>query len=242
MISPIRLAKSVFNRYLPSQPDRFPRDITTEERAIFERVEPYTMTSIERVISLIRAVKHVTQLEGDFVECGVWQGGSMMAVALSLLNLQQSDRHLYLYDTFEGMTPPTEKDLRYDGVHVSELLANSDREGWIWAEAGLDVVRNNLNSTGYPSANIKYIKGRVEDTIPKTIPDKICLLRLDTDWYESTRHELEHLYPRLVSGGILIIDDYGHYQGAKQAVDEFFGPRTFLHRIDYTGRMLVKYC
>ena len=168
--------------------ESFPRDATPEEKVIFQRVEPYTMTSIERVITLIRATKHASQLDGEFVECGVWQGGSMMDVALTLLNLGHQDRLLRLYDTFEGMTPPTEKDVRYDGVHVSTLMESCDRHAWIWADAGLDVVKKNLASTTYPATNVKYIKGRVEETIPRDIPDKISLLRLDTDWYESTKH------------------------------------------------------
>jgi O-methyltransferase len=180
------------------------------------------------------------QLEGEFIECGVWQGGSMMAVALTLINLAQTTRVLRLYDTFEGMTPPTDKDVRYDGTHVSELLETADQDAWIWARARIDLVRRNLALTNYPERLIQYIPGKVENTIPDNVPDKICLLRLDTDWYESTKHELIHLYPKLVSGGILIIDDYGHYKGARDAVDEYFGPSIFLHRIDYTGRVLVK--
>ncbi len=81
------------------------------------------------------------------------------------------------------------------------------------------------------------------DTIPKNVPEKISILRLDTDWYESTKHELNNLFPRLVSGGILIIDDYGHFQGSKKAVDEYFEENkisSFLFRIDYTGRLFVK--
>jgi O-methyltransferase len=238
-MNPLRLVKQVARRYI-SEPASLPRDITEEERQIFGTVEPYTMTSVERVITLIRAVQYAVQLEGEFVECGVWQGGSMMAIALTLMNLSKTDRVLRLYDTFEGMSPPSDKDVRYDGTHVSELLENADQDTWIWARAGIDLVRKNLASTKYPSENIRYVAGKVEDTIPENLPDKICLLRLDTDWYESTKHELTHLYPRLVLGGILIIDDYGHYQGAKDAVDEYFGPSVFLHRIDYTGRMLVK--
>ena len=83
----------------------------------------------------------------------------------------------------------------------------------------------------------------VEDTIPNQAPKEIALLRLDTDWYESTLHELEHLYPRLVSGGVLIIDDYGHWRGAREAVDEYIDKhklKLFLTRIDYTGRLCVK--
>jgi hypothetical protein len=90
---------------------------------------------------------------------------------------------------------------------------------------------------------VNLVKGPVESTIPATIPDQLAILRLDTDWYESTKHELDHLYPRLVSGGILIIDDYGHWQGARQAVDEYFARQNLkplLSRIDYTCRIMIK--
>ena len=77
--------------------------------------------------------------------------------------------------------------------------------------------------------------------IPKYLPGEIALLRLDTDWYKSTQHELIHLYPLLVGSGVLIIDDYGHWQGAKKAVDEYFSDKKILlNRIDYTGRISIK--
>ena len=98
-------------------------------------------------------------------------------------------------------------------------------------------------STGYPEDKIKLIKGKVEETIPRSIPTHLALLRLDTDWYESTKHELRYLYPLLEAQGILIIDDYGHWQGAKKAVDEYFRTNqdeVSLHRIDFTARALVK--
>ena len=93
-------------------------------------------------------------------------------------------------------------------------------------------------SLGSGPERIHFVEGKVEDTIPAHAPERIALLRLDTDWYESTRHELEHLYPRLSRGGVLIIDDYGHWQGARQAVDEYFGDAhaALLNRIDYTAR------
>jgi hypothetical protein len=100
-----------------------------------------------------------------------------------------------------------------------------------------------MDSTGYPSDLINYVEGKVEETIPVNAPDQISLLRLDTDWYESTKHELIHLYPRLVEGGVLIIDDYGHWQGARRAVDEYIEENNLpllLCRIDYTGRITVK--
>ena len=123
------------------------------------------------------------------------------------------------------------------------MLQKEPKGTGLWAYAGLEEVRRNVLSTGYPEDRIAFIQGKVEDTIPGTIPEKIALLRLDTDWYESTRHELTHLYPLLSSSGILIIDDYGHWQGARRAVDEYLGAMpapTYLHRIDYTGRLALK--
>ena len=108
----------------------------------------------------------------------------------------------------------------------------------------LDEVKSNISKINYPENNIHYIKGKVEDTIPNdTIPKKIAILRLDTDWYESTLHEMEYLFPKLVKGGIIIIDDYGHWQGCKLAIDEYVQKNKielFLQRIDYTCRMAVK--
>lgn len=107
----------------------------------------------------------------------------------------------------------------------------------------LEEVRSNLLGTGYPAERVTFVKGRVEDTLPRVLPGPIALLRLDTAYYESTKRELEQLYPLLVLGGVLIIDDYGHWKGARRAVDEYFaasGLRPFLHRIDYTGRLVLK--
>jgi O-methyltransferase len=221
------------------------RDWSDDEVELYRKVEPYTMTSIERVITLIRAARYLVEngVEGDFVECGVWRGGSMMAIAYTLKSIGVTDRKLLLFDTFSGMPGPSDKDTRYDGRTASDLLTTVKKDAPIWAYASLEDVQSNLASTGYPLENIRFIPGQVEDTIPQDAPAGICLLRLDTDWYESTKHELIHLYPRLEKNGILIIDDYGHWQGARQATDEFFGqwkPAPFLHRIDYTGRLLVK--
>jgi len=225
----------------------YPSDFAPEEISIYEMAQPYTMTSPERIISLIRAVDYVVRAEvpGDLVECGVWRGGSMMAVIATLQRLGAAPRNLRLYDTFEGMTSPTKRDYASrDGRSASEVLMNEDiRESATWAYAPLDVVKRNIASTGYPDQLVHYIRGPVEETIPDRAPKQIALLRLDTDWYESTRHELLHLYPRLASGGVLIIDDYGHWDGAREAVDEYIaanGLRLLLARIDYTGRIAIK--
>ena len=166
-----------------------------------------------------------------------------MAAALALLTDGDIARDLYLYDTFEGMTEPTETDRSFDGMSAADQLQSTTPGNGVWCYAGLEEVQANFATTGYPAEKVRFVRGRVEDTIPGVVPDSIALLRLDTDWYESTRHELIHLYPRLVPGGVLIIDDYGHWQGAKRATDEYFasaGTPVFFHRLDYTGRIAVK--
>lgn len=222
-----------------------PPDIDDDARAILETVGPFTMTSPERIVALRDAVRHVCRhgIVGDIVECGVWRGGSMMAAALSLLELGER-RTLHLFDTFDGMPPPGEADRDIAGTTAAGLLAAEDRlTGDTWAFSPLADVRANLLSTGYPQERVRFVPGRVEETIPAHAPAEIAILRLDTDWYESTRHELEHLFPRLAVGGVLIIDDYGHWQGARRAVDEYLAAsqaRLFLARIDYTGRLAIK--
>ncbi len=224
-----------------------PKDFSAEQVALYERLRPFTMTSIERVSSLVTSIEYLcaNRIEGPIVECGVWRGGSMMAVALTLQRLGDTSRDLYLLDTFEGMSAPTEKDKDVDGRSAAELLAEQDKSvaESVWCAASLDDVRTNLASTGYPASKMHFIKGRVEQTIPGDLPGAIALLRLDTDWYESTLHELNHLYPRLAGNGILIIDDYGHWEGAKRAVHEYFEAqphKPLLQRIDYTGRLIIK--
>jgi hypothetical protein len=220
-------------------------DLSADERQILRTAQPFTMTSLDRLAAVILAVRHVVQcgIPGDLAECGVWRGGSMMAAALTLKSLGDTSRTLYLYDTYEGMATPTGRDRSFDGHQAESLLSMEQPGTGIWCRASLDDVRHNLFSTGYPADKLVFVEGRVEETIPAQMPPLLSLLRLDTDWYESTRHELAHLYPRLSGGGVLIIDDYGHWQGARAAVDEYFARQPapiFLHRIDYTGRIAIK--
>ncbi|MBM2829335.1 MAG: macrocin-O-methyltransferase domain protein [Gammaproteobacteria bacterium] len=225
----------------------YPSDLDQESVDIIRRVKPYTMTSTERLFSLIQAVRYVlkTNIPGDIVECGVWRGGSMMAVAYTLKQLEVCDRDLYLFDTFEGMTRPTNDDIDFQDQPASKRFERSQRSNNSseWCHVSIEDVQRNLFTTEYSKERIKFIKGRVEDTIPDSAPDRISILRLDTDWFESTRHELTHLYPRLSKGGVLIIDDYGHWQGCRKATDEYFAQHNIsilLNRIDYTGRIAVK--
>jgi hypothetical protein len=224
-------------------------DVDETHLALIKSVKNYTLTSPERMVALINVIQYLVKNEipGDIVECGVWRGGSMMLVVKMLLELKKTDYDLYLFDTFEGATKPTENDLDYLGNSMLDKW-NKEFEGKKNLPASadfipLDEVKKNLFSTGYPKVKIHFVKGKVEETIPKNSPEKISLLRLDTDWYESTKHELNNLFPKLTSSGILIIDDYGHFQGSKKAVDEYFEENKipiFLSRIDYTGGICVK--
>ncbi len=226
----------------------FPSDLTDEERKNIMSVRQMTMTSMERMVSLSRAIDHLEKnnIAGDIVECGVWKGGSMMLVARKLIQHGNINRKLFLFDTFEGMSEPGKEDVsQIDNTSAQELLNAAGRLDGdnVWCYSSLDQVKGNLASTGYPFENIVFVKGKVEDTLPHQGIGTIALLRLDTDWYESTRHELETLYDKLVVGGILILDDYGHWGGSRKAVDEFIEKRQlniFLNRIDYTGRLAVK--
>lgn len=218
-------------------------DISPDHRALYGRVGPFTQTSLERVVALADAVEYVVRREipGDFVECGVWRGGSSMAVALTLLRLGVSDRRLWLYDTFGTMPPAGEHDRDYAGQRMTEGALDPVNNASRTSGLTLPEVQSAMASTGYPSERVTYVEGLVEETIPRSAPARIALLRLDTDWYDSTRHELAELYPRLERGGVLVIDDYGHFTGARKAVDEYFvSDPVLLSRIDYTGRLAIK--
>lgn len=213
---------------------------------LYEACRPYTVTSVERMYALYRATRWITRRDvpGAVVECGVLRGGSMMLVARALLAEGAADRELWLYDTFSGMEEPGPRDRSVFGLRPRHRWRRRQEEGRNrWGHAPIEEVRENMERTGYPRDRVRYVRGRVQETLPEVRPERISLLRLDTDWYDSTRHELEHLYPRLAPGGILVVDDYGHWEGARRAVDEFLGELAappYLHRIDYTGRIAVK--
>lgn len=227
--------------------------VSDEDRAIIERARPYTMTSDERLQALIDAVRYCEKrgIPGAFAECGVWRGGSVLTMILVLQELGVDNRDIHLYDTFDGMTEPTELDtsaLDPPALETWQQAQTKDEKPWgdLFNEEVFDeeAVRRVLLSTGYPPDRLHFARGPVEETLPGAAPEQIALLRLDTDWYESTRHELEHLWPRLSDSGVLIIDDYGHWEGARRAVDEFFGSSAapiLLNRIDYTGRIAIKH-
>ena len=231
-----------------SMKGRLPVEASRADAEIIAGLRPFTMTSAERLWVLLSATRYVceSRISGEFVECGVWRGGSVMAMAQALLAKGVTDRNIWLYDTFTGMTDPTEKDIEAGtGITAEQLLQATpigDGDN-VWCIASRSDVETNVLSTGYPRDKLVFIEGDVVQTLTQQTPDSIALLRLYTDWYESTRVSLETLYPKLVPGGICILDDYGHWKGARDAVDEYFAStqaRPLMLPIDYSGRIFIK--
>ncbi len=239
-----------FGYSLDKKIPEIPIDLIAEKEFLtfYEKCKPYTQTSIERMYSLYNACLYIVSnnMQGDLVECGVWKGGSAMMMAFVLKSKGITNRKIFLYDTFEGMSNPTEKDISINGKAASEQLKEEDKlsNDSIWCYASYNEVITNMKITGYPIENLVFIKGKVEDTLQNNLPNTLSLLRLDTDWYESTKVELEKLYPLLAKGAPLIIDDFGHWEGAKRAVQEYFSEnniKPLLQRIDITGRLIIKH-
>lgn len=226
-------------------------EISESEKEMIATSLQYSMTNPERMWAIVQAMKYLVgkKIEGDVVECGVWKGGNILLFTL-LLEFFNVKKPVWAYDTYEGMSLPTDNDVDFRGKHSKELLVSAPRiaeEGThnIWCYSTLDEVMENVQRHAQSSDAIHFIKGKVEETLmdEKNLPEKISLLRIDTDWYESTKKCLEVLYPRLVSGGVLILDDYGHWKGSRKAFDEYFAERgetPFLHRVDYTCRLMIK--
>ncbi|MBO0731451.1 MAG: class I SAM-dependent methyltransferase [Acidimicrobiaceae bacterium] len=243
-----RLVQRKLNEARRESGDNLPTHLDDVTRRIIAKVSPRTMTGAAGLESLVEATRYVVhhRIPGEIVECGVWRGGGMQAVALALLSLGDSSRELHLFDTFEGMPPPTAEDTRRqqngETVAAAAMLAEAAKTEAVWSVAGLDDVREGMADTGYPADKVRYHVGMVEETTPGEAPEQIAILRLDTDWYASTKHELETLYERLSPGGVLMIDDYADWDGARKATDEWLeisGEVLFLIPMG-TGRIAVK--
>lgn len=241
--------KSAIGAKLSNSPVHLPKE-DAAFADIWSRCQPYTMTSFARGLAIFRAVRHVVEnrTEGDFIECGVWRGGSCMIAMHSFLHFGQSDRRFVLFDTFEGMTEPANVDVDIGGTSAGELMeAQGKRPDGVWCIALFEEVIANILTTGYPINNVKLVKGDIRQTALGFAPERIAILHLDTDFYDSTKVELECFYAHLQMGGVLIVDDYGHWRGARKAVDEYFererseGRTTPMLQItDYTGRIAVR--
>jgi O-methyltransferase len=226
----------------------FPRDFDDELTEIIKKCRPYTMTSNERLYQLTLCVKYIEEngIKGDFVECGVWRGGSILAMIETLKMMNVRNRRIHLFDTFReqdifATNAPTDDDEPFRCT-LDELKATLERDGEDMS-VNLDDVRDLMKETGYPEENIVFHVGRVEETLPKAVIDSVSLLRLDTDWYDSTKVQLETLFPRVTTNGVVIFDDYGFWKGHKKAVDEYLeetGQKPLLIRTDHSCRFLMK--
>lgn len=203
-------------------------------------VQPYSMTSIARISELYHSLEYirVNNIDGDVVECGVWKGGNILGI-MEYLHHHKIDKNIWLFDTFKGMTDPEENDIDLNNNHASNML----HIPVVLAYSPIDEVKENLSRSNFNKENLIFVIGDVSETLinKNNIPEKISLLRLDTDWYKSTKDELNYLYPKLENKGVLIVDDYGHWKGSKQAVDEYFYDKNILiEKIDYTGIKIIK--
>lgn len=204
-------------------------------------VKPYTMTSIERINELFNSLEYIrtNKIDGDFVECGVWKGGNILGIMEYLYYHNMTDRIVWMYDTFQGMTQPEDIDVDLRNQKAFDILQQ------VLCYSSINEVKKNLSSSKFPSNNLRCVVGDICETLDykNNLPNKISLLRLDTDWYQSTKKEMDVLYPLLSNEGVLIVDDYGHWQGSKKAVDEYFlkkGLKPIIEKIDYTGIKIIK--
>jgi hypothetical protein len=203
-------------------------------------VGKHTISDVPAQWALYKAIAYVVKnnIPGDIMECGVWNGGSILLAAYALLHFGDTSRRLYLYDTFE--------EVDVDNVGNSALAAweNLTSKGQLWGFGGTEqMVRDVVFTAGYPQDQFVFVKGMVEDTIPGVIPERISILRLDTDFYSSTYHELVHAYPLLSSGGVLIIDDYGYFLGSRVATDQYIAENQLpllLNRMNPSVHLAVK--
>ena len=221
-------------------------EIEEDDLNFIKEIDKFSMCKPPEHWAIVQSINHIknNNIDGDLVECGVWEGGNIILFGYLLRKLNL-DKKIYAYDTYSGMVEPS----IHDATFKDSNLKNSkniykSKDGW--AKCDLKKVKTNISKfIDNHDKDYIFIEGDVRETLDdqNNLPDKISLLRLDTDFYESTSKELEVLFPRLQKNGVLIIDDYGHWKGQKKAVDEYFNLKEdfyWLHRIDYKSRLLIK--
>jgi O-methyltransferase len=220
-------------------------ELGPEDEVLLDSAKGLSMTPPVAQWEFIQAIRHIenNRIIGDIVECGVWRGGNLVIAGL-LRNRLGFDRQIWAYDTFAGMTAPTSADFKpaedLDAGKKFATLDQGDHNDWCYASKH-EVLRNFESRVG--NRELRIVEGPVERTLRQSenLPDRIAILRLDTDFYESTRMELDILYPRLAQGGVLIVDDYGEWAGARKAVDEYLaGQPVWLHYVTHTVRLMIK--
>ena len=217
-------------------------EISKEEELMIKISKKYSMTTEIRMWALLNSLKKIynEKIDGDIVECGIWKGGNIILIK-KFLDKNKQNKKIYCYDTFEGMKQTLSVDSEIStGKSADEIITNNKV---YLCESSLEETKKNIRENVESFDNINFIKGKVEDTLieEKNLPEKISICRLDTDYYESTKVELQILYPRLEKGGVLIVDDYGHWAGSKKAIDEYFkDTHVMKHYVDYACRLIVK--
>jgi len=221
-------------------------ELSDKQKNLINITNLISMTPQIRRYNLIQALEYVAhyKLEGDLVECGVWKGGNIV-IYKKFIEENSIKKNIYAFDTFEGMADPDQDDYVIGNDMSAKSLLDKDKKKITndWGLCSLENVKHNISQRTENLDNIFFIKGKVEETLlnEKNLPEKISILRLDTDFYKSTKIELEILYEKVSKGGVIIIDDYGHWAGSKKAVDEFFKEKfVWMHYVDYACRLIIK--
>jgi len=217
-------------------------EIDETNKKLINSIDEYSLTPLVRRWMLIKSLHYINKdmIEGDIVECGIWRGGNLfLAKKIQDTYYKEIKRSIYGYDTFEGMPEPS----AHDGLRVNEVYQDFKRRNEPWTKASLEDVISSSKRLFSNTDDLIFVKGKVENTLVEkdNLPEKISLLRLDTDFYESTKIELETFYPLLSKKGVLIIDDYGDFPGCRKAVDEYFLERNVLMvGVDKSCRIIIK--
>jgi O-methyltransferase len=199
-----------------------------------QRIRPFTMVPEESLRELARQVQMVVKrnIPGDFVECGVWRGGTAFLMADLLRAGTVRGRKVWLFDSFEGLPAPE----RIDGQAALAWAADTNGSSYFEnCRASLEEVQQNATELGLASYT-EFVKGWFDQTLvrERNHIGPIAILRIDCDWYASVRVCLDSLYDQVVEGGFVILDDYYVWDGCARAVHEFLGARSLAHRLEGT--------
>ncbi len=174
-----------------------------------------TMIGMNRLNNIEHCVRAIVagNVPGDFIEAGVWRGGAVILMRGLLKELGITDRKVWAADSFRGLPAPDAEKYEADrgfGLHREKILSVS-----------LETVKNNFRKYDLLDDQVVFLEGWFKDTLPPAPVEKLALIRLDADMYESTMQALHHLYPKLSPGGFVIVDDYNAFPNCRQAVDEY---------------------
>jgi O-methyltransferase len=180
----------------------------------------HTMIGLKRLANVRLLAEDVlgNRIAGDFMETGVWRGGACIMMRAVMAAYAQSDRRVWLADSFEGLPPPSPEMYPADAdekFHEFKELSVS-----------MEQVQDNFRKYGLLDDQVRFLKGWFKDTLPKAPVESLALLRLDGDLYESTIIPLDALYDKVACGGYVIVDDYHVVKGCQQAVHDFWTKRN----------------